>query len=139
MLFCPNHLSMDSIPLHRARDVHCTPSAVLPCGECSHMAAHFGDNADTLSYPPPLNIPNEMAKPEQVRDEARATNDPARGGMGGLALAEINGQLAPQGGGGGGGGDYYGHGGGGGGGDYYGGGGRANKRPRVDWDARDRR
>lgn len=56
--------------------------------------------------------------------------------MGGLALAEMNGQLAPQGGGGG--GDYYGHG-GGGGGDFYGGGGRANKRPRVDWDARDRR
>ncbi|CAN0444969.1 unnamed protein product, partial [Hapterophycus canaliculatus] len=55
----------------------------------------------------------------QVRDEARATNDPARGGMGGLALAEMSGQLAPQGG------DYYGSGGGGGGGggDYYGGGG----------------
>ncbi|CAN0489028.1 unnamed protein product [Ectocarpus sp. 12 AP-2014] len=80
-----------------------------------------------------------MSGGQQVRDEARATNDPARGGMGGLALAEMNGQLAPQGGGGGGGGgDYYGHG-GGGGGDYYGGGGRANKRPRVDWDARDRR
>lgn len=56
--------------------------------------------------------------------------------MGGLALAEMNGQLAPQGGD-----DYYGHGGGGGGGgDYYGGGGgRQPKRARVDWDARDRR
>lgn len=55
--------------------------------------------------------------------------------MGGLAIAEMNGQLGPHGGGGGG-GDYYG--GGGGGGDYYGDGGRS-KRPRVDWDARDRR
>lgn len=68
--------------------------------------------------------------PQQVRDEARATNDPARGGMGGLALAEMNGQ-----GPGGGGGDYYGHGNGGGGGRP----GSHHKRPRVDWDARDRR
>lgn len=84
------------------------------------------------SLPPSLNYTG----PEQVRDEVRATNDPARGGLGGVALAEENGQLAPQGGGAA---DYYGAG-GGGGGDYYGGGGgHANKRPRVDWDARDRR
>ncbi|CAN0086433.1 unnamed protein product [Ascophyllum nodosum] len=66
----------------------------------------------------------------QVRDEARATNDPARGGMGGLAIAEMDGLLGP----GGGGGDYYGGGGGGGGHGRSGG-----KRPRVDWEARDRR
>lgn len=72
--------------------------------------------------PPSVNGPGT----EQVRDEARATNDPARGGLGGLALAEENGQLAPQGGGGG---DYYGSARGGG----------PHKRPRVDWDARDRR
>lgn len=57
----------------------------------------------------------------KVRDEVRATNDPARGGMGGLALAEMN---------------QHGH----GAGDWHGGGGGGNyKRPRVDWDARDRR
>lgn len=76
---------------------------------------------------PPALVPPETS-PKQVRDEARATNDPARGGMGGLALAELQG----GGGGGGGGGDYYGNGG-------NGGGGRASKRPRVDWDARDNR
>lgn len=59
---------------------------------------------------------------KQVRDEARATNDPARGGMGGLALAEMTYGPIP------GGGDWHGDGGGGG-----------YKRPRVDWDARNSR
>lgn len=97
------------------------------------------NNCPPLPFVAPPSLPLETAPhrtaPEQVRDEARATNDPARGGLGGLALAEESG-LAPHGGGAA---DYYG-GGGGGGGDYYGGGGgRPNKRPRVDWDARDRR
>lgn len=59
---------------------------------------------------------------KQVRDEARATNDPARGGMGGLAIAEMAyGPLQ-------GGSDWQGDSGGGG-----------YKRPRVDWDARNSR
>lgn len=78
---------------------------------------------------PSRPLASRETSPKQVRDEARATNDPARGGMGGLALAELQGG---GGGGGGGGGDYYGNGG-------NGGGGRASKRPRVDWDARDNR
>lgn len=67
----------------------------------------------------------------QVRDEARATNDPARGGMGGLALAEMAyGPLQGVDDWNRGRGDW--HGGGGGGGNSY-------KRPRVDWDARNSR